>query len=80
MHMPSTRTKHLKLNETIEQFHIGIPIHLIISTLMVISNRIHVILPSGKLIVIGVEHVGGDMFESVPKGDAIFMKVSLYFI
>ncbi|KAL4284426.1 hypothetical protein GQ457_16G006110 [Hibiscus cannabinus] len=23
----------------------------------------------------GVEHVGGDMFESVPKGDAIFMKV-----
>ncbi|KAK6246224.1 hypothetical protein SCA6_009314 [Theobroma cacao] len=28
----------------------------------------------------GVEHVGGDMFESVPKGDAIFMKVKLYFI
>ena len=26
---------------------------------------------------IGVEHVGGDMFVSVPKGDAIFMKVSL---
>ncbi|TKY51378.1 Caffeic acid 3-O-methyltransferase 1 [Spatholobus suberectus] len=24
----------------------------------------------------GVEHVGGDMFESVPKGDAILMKVS----
>lgn len=24
----------------------------------------------------GVEHVGGDMFESVPKADAIFMKVS----
>lgn len=24
----------------------------------------------------GVEHIGGDMFESVPKGDAIFMKVS----
>ncbi|KAL2345964.1 hypothetical protein Fmac_007249 [Flemingia macrophylla] len=23
----------------------------------------------------GVKHVGGDMFESVPKGDAIFMKV-----
>lgn len=23
----------------------------------------------------GVEHVGGDMFVSVPKGDAIFMKV-----
>lgn len=26
--------------------------------------------------VAGVEHVGGDMFGSVPKGDAIFMKVS----
>ncbi|KAJ9679905.1 hypothetical protein PVL29_021721 [Vitis rotundifolia] len=25
----------------------------------------------------GVEHVGGDMFVSVPKGDAIFMKVNL---
>ncbi|KAL6973040.1 caffeate O-methyltransferase [Sarracenia purpurea var. burkii] len=24
--------------------------------------------------LIGVEHVGGDMFVSVPKGDAIFMK------
>lgn len=24
----------------------------------------------------GVEHVGGDMFETVPKADAIFMKVS----
>lgn len=24
----------------------------------------------------GVEHVGGDMFVSVPKADAIFMKVS----
>ena len=24
---------------------------------------------------LGVEHVGGDMFVSVPKGDAIFMKV-----
>lgn len=28
------------------------------------------------LLDIGVEHVGGDMFVSVPKGDAIFMKVS----
>ena len=28
--------------------------------------------------LVGVEHVGGDMFESVPKGDAIFMKVSEY--
>ena len=25
---------------------------------------------------VGVEHVGGDMFECVPQGDAIFMKVS----
>ncbi|KAH1075307.1 hypothetical protein J1N35_027635 [Gossypium stocksii] len=25
-------------------------------------------------LVVGVEHVGGDMFASVPKGDAIFMK------
>ncbi|KAL6006600.1 hypothetical protein ACLOJK_032093 [Asimina triloba] len=25
----------------------------------------------------GVEHIGGDMFESVPSGEAIFMKVSL---
>ena len=28
-------------------------------------------------LVVGVELVGGDMFVSVPKGDAIFMKVSL---
>ena len=27
---------------------------------------------------VGVEHVGGDMFASVPKGDAIFMMVSYY--
>ncbi|KAL8188566.1 hypothetical protein R6Q57_029854 [Mikania cordata] len=27
----------------------------------------------------GIEHVGGDMFESVPNGDAIFMKV-IFFI
>ncbi|XVF04706.1 hypothetical protein REPUB_Repub05bG0108100 [Reevesia pubescens] len=26
----------------------------------------------------GVEHVGGDMFESVPKGDAVFMKWILH--
>ncbi|KAH7838663.1 hypothetical protein Vadar_029618 [Vaccinium darrowii] len=26
----------------------------------------------------GVEHVGGDMFESVPKGDAIFLKYILH--
>ena len=23
----------------------------------------------------GVEHVGGDMFEKIPNGDAIFVKV-----
>jgi hypothetical protein len=27
------------------------------------------------LLAAGVDHVGGDMFVSVPKGDAIFMKV-----
>ncbi|KAJ0967138.1 hypothetical protein J5N97_024055 [Dioscorea zingiberensis] len=26
----------------------------------------------------GVEHVGGDMFDSVPTGDAIFMKVIIW--
>ncbi|KAL2470658.1 Flavone 3'-O-methyltransferase 1 [Abeliophyllum distichum] len=26
----------------------------------------------------GVEHVGGDMFESVPKGEVIFMKVNFH--
>lgn len=25
----------------------------------------------------GIEYVAGDMFESIPKGDAIFVKVSL---
>lgn len=24
---------------------------------------------------VGVEHVGGDMFVSIPKADAVFMKV-----
>ncbi|XWS43512.1 hypothetical protein CRYUN_Cryun16bG0110100 [Craigia yunnanensis] len=28
----------------------------------------------------GVSHVGGDMFESIPAGDAIFMRVSLIFL
>ena len=27
----------------------------------------------------GVQNVGGDMFVSVPKADAVFMKVSFYF-
>jgi hypothetical protein len=26
----------------------------------------------------GVEHVGGDMFQSVPKADAVFLMVSIY--
>ncbi|KAI5675777.1 hypothetical protein M9H77_06727 [Catharanthus roseus] len=30
------------------------------------------------LIYPGVEHIGGDMFESVPEGDAIFMKTVLH--
>ncbi|KAH7578117.1 hypothetical protein JRO89_XS01G0342900 [Xanthoceras sorbifolium] len=30
------------------------------------------------LYVAGVEHVGGDMFQSIPKGDAIFMKWILH--
>lgn len=29
----------------------------------------------GRWIFAGVTHVGGDMFKSVPDGDAIFMKV-----
>ncbi len=29
--------------------------------------------------VAGVKHVAGDMFESVPKGDAIFLKVNFEF-
>lgn len=28
--------------------------------------------------LVGMQHVGGDMFQSVPKGDVIFMKVSKY--
>lgn len=28
---------------------------------------------------VGVEHVGGDMFASVPSGDAIFIKVIFFF-
>lgn len=27
--------------------------------------------------VVGIEHVEGDMFDSIPSGEAIFMKVSL---
>ncbi len=28
---------------------------------------------------VGVEHIAGDMFESVPKGDAIFLNVRTHF-
>lgn len=28
----------------------------------------------------GVEHVGGDMFEKIPSGDAIFMKVCIFIL
>jgi hypothetical protein len=28
-----------------------------------------------SMVLAGVEHVGGNMHEEVPKGDAIFMKV-----
>ena len=28
--------------------------------------------------IIGVEHVSGDMFIEVPKGDALFMTVTIY--
>ncbi len=30
--------------------------------------------------MIGVEFLGGNMFESVPSGDAIFMKVIITFL
>lgn len=28
----------------------------------------------------GVEHIGGNMFESVPKADAVFLKVSIVWL
>lgn len=31
-----------------------------------------------KSVIIGVEHVAGDMLVEIPKGDAIIMKVSIY--
>jgi len=34
----------------------------------------HSLLPISKCFT-GVEHVGGNMFESVPSGDTIFMQV-----
>lgn len=29
-------------------------------------------------VFVGIENVSGDMFTSIPKGEAIFMKVSLF--
>ncbi|CAN0890122.1 Flavone 3'-O-methyltransferase OMT2 [Linum grandiflorum] len=55
----------------------GYTLHLILCRVPTISKAVNFDLPS----VIadapsypGVEHVAGDMFESVPKGDAIFIK------
>ncbi|CAA2990141.1 caffeic acid 3-O-methyltransferase-like [Olea europaea subsp. europaea] len=31
-----------------------------------------------KILNAGVKHIGGDMFESIPEGDAIFMKWILH--
>jgi len=28
--------------------------------------------------VVGIEHVAGDMFTNTPKGEAIFMKVNFF--
>lgn len=28
--------------------------------------------------VVGIEHVAGDMFTNIPKGEAIFMKVNIF--
>jgi hypothetical protein len=33
-----------------------------------------------QVCMIGVEFVGGNMFESIPSGDAIFMKVLIAFL
>jgi caffeic acid 3-O-methyltransferase len=46
-------------------------------TLTLEQNFSHSLLPISKCST-GVEHVGGDMFESVPSGDAIFMKWILH--
>lgn len=60
---------------------IGATLHMIISKYPFIKginfDLPHVIDDAPSLP--GIEHVGGDMFVSVPKGDAIFMKVSLIF-
>jgi len=37
-----------------------------------------IISPINFILLIGLEHVGGDMFESVPSGDAILLKVGLH--
>jgi len=28
---------------------------------------------------LGIEHVGGSMFENIPQGDAIMLKVCIYY-
>ncbi|CAN1235457.1 NADPH-dependent diflavin oxidoreductase 1, partial [Linum perenne] len=58
----------------------GSSIHLISSRVPTIRKAINFDLPfvlEKSTLYSGVEHVAGDMFESVPKGDAIFMKSSL---
>ncbi|CAN1175638.1 Caffeic acid 3-O-methyltransferase 2 [Linum perenne] len=57
----------------------GSSIHLISSRVPTIRKAINFDLPfvlEKSTLYSGVEHVAGDMFESVPKGDAIFMKVN----
>ncbi|CAN1731341.1 Flavone 3'-O-methyltransferase OMT2 [Linum perenne] len=57
----------------------GSSIHLISSRVPTIRKAINFDLPfvlEKSTLYSGVEHVAGDMFESVPKGDAIFMKTS----
>ncbi|KAK9098094.1 hypothetical protein Syun_025139 [Stephania yunnanensis] len=43
-----------------------------------IGTNISLINISNYWVAAGVEHVGGDMFLNVPKGDAIFMKLVLH--
>ncbi|CAN1235456.1 NADPH-dependent diflavin oxidoreductase 1, partial [Linum perenne] len=59
----------------------GSSIHLISSRVPTIRKAINFDLPfvlEKSTLYSGVEHVAGDMFESVPKGDAIFMKWILH--
>jgi hypothetical protein len=45
-----------------------------------INSLIFCCVNSWEVIVVGIEHVAGDMFVSIPKGDAIFMKVRFIII